>query len=119
MQRIITGRQRFMAGEEHRRIWVGPDDHRTIAQGQMPIRKFTSGGAMLEIDRFAFMEAARIQLARQILDMLTHGEPVPSHDALQLRNWAAHADDAMLSLEEIAYRILTEEDNSSAKAAEP
>jgi hypothetical protein len=51
--------------------------------------------------------------------MLTHGDPVPPHDALQLRNWAVHPEDAIFSLEEIAYRILTEEDNSSAKAAEP
>jgi hypothetical protein len=63
------------------------------------------------------METARIELARQVLNMLTHGEAVPPHDALQLRNWAVHAEDAMLSLEEIAYRILTEEDNSSAKTA--
>jgi hypothetical protein len=64
------------------------------------------------------METARIEFAPQILNMLTHGQPVPERDALQLRNWAVHPEDAMLSLEEIAYRILTEEDNSSARAAE-
>jgi hypothetical protein len=85
----------------------------------MRIWKFKNGGARLEVDRFALMEPARTKLACQILDMLTHGEPVPSRDAFQLRNWAAHPEDAMLSLEEIAYRILTEEDNSNAKAAEP
>jgi hypothetical protein len=85
----------------------------------MRIWRFTNRGARLEADRFALMEAARIELARQILNMLTHGDPVPPHDALQLRNWAVHPEDAIFSLEEIAYRILTEEDNSSAKAAEP
>jgi hypothetical protein len=50
--------------------------------------------------------------------MLTHGQPVPERDALQLRNWAVHPEDAMLSLEEIAYRILTEEENFKTKAAE-
>jgi hypothetical protein len=60
---------------------------------------------------------ARAELARQLLDMLTHGQPVPSHDAVQLRNWAVHPEDAVLSLEEIAYRILAHEDNSNAEAA--
>lgn len=64
------------------------------------------------------MDSARAELDRQILKMLTHGEPVPSHDALQLRNWAIHTEDAMLSLEEIARRILAHEDNPNAQAAE-
>jgi len=64
------------------------------------------------------MEPAREELARRILKMITHGQRVPSRDALQLRNWAIDSGDAMLSLEEIAYRILTKNDNSSAKAAE-
>jgi len=42
--------------------------------------------------------------------MLTHGEPVPPRDAFRLRNWALEPQDAMLSLEEIAYRILIHED---------
>jgi hypothetical protein len=44
--------------------------------------------------------------------MLTHGQPVPPHDAFQLRNWAVHPEDAALSLEEIACRILAHEGNS-------
>jgi hypothetical protein len=59
----------------------------------------------------------RVELARRVLDLLTHGQPVPSQDALQLRNWAIHPDDAMLSLEEIACRILTHENHSKKKAA--
>jgi hypothetical protein len=64
------------------------------------------------------MESDRKALARQILQLLTHGEHVPEHDAMRLRNWAVHPDDAMLSLEEIAYRILTHEESSDVKAAE-
>jgi hypothetical protein len=55
------------------------------------------------------MEPKRAELAHQVLDMLTHGHPVPMQDAFQLRNWAIHPDDAMLPLEEIAYRILKHE----------
>ena len=65
------------------------------------------------------MESARAELARQVLKMLTHGEPVPPRDAFRLRNWAIDSQDAMLSLEEIAYRILTYEDKPNAKTAGP
>jgi hypothetical protein len=34
-----------------------------------------------------------------------------------LRNWAVNPDDAVLSLQEIAYRILKQEDHSSASSA--
>jgi hypothetical protein len=64
------------------------------------------------------MGPARAELARQVLDLLRHSQPVPMQDALQLRNWAVHPDDAMLSLEEIAYRILKHEDQKNARAAE-
>jgi hypothetical protein len=60
----------------------------------------------------------RADLARQVLDLLTHGQHVTKHDALQLRNWAISPDDAVLSLEETAYRILKAEENSNANAAE-
>jgi hypothetical protein len=63
------------------------------------------------------MESARADLARRVLDLLTHGQHVTEHDAFQLRNWALSPDDAMLSLEEIACRILKAEENSNAKAA--
>jgi hypothetical protein len=47
--------------------------------------------------------------------MLTHGHPVPAQDAFRLRNWALHPDDAMLSLDEIAYRILKREGASGMR----
>lgn len=61
------------------------------------------------------MELRRTALARQVLDMLTHGHPVPAQDAFRLRNWALHPDDAMLSLDEIAYRILKREGASGMR----
>jgi len=54
--------------------------------------------------------SARSKLARLVLQMLACGEPVPAHDALQLRNWATTPEDAMLTLQEIALGILSEED---------
>jgi hypothetical protein len=59
----------------------------------------------------------RDELARQVLDLLAHCQHVPERDALQLRSWAVKPDEAMLSLQEIAYRILKHEDHSSARAA--
>jgi hypothetical protein len=61
--------------------------------------------------------SAKAELARRVLEMLVHGYPVPTHDALQLRNWAVRPTDSMLPLEEIAHRILNQE-NPNAKAAE-
>jgi hypothetical protein len=64
------------------------------------------------------MVPAREKLARQVLDMLAHGEHVTERDALQLRRWAVNPDDAMLSLEEIARRILKDANpRSNPKAA--
>jgi len=57
----------------------------------------------------------RGELARRVLQMLQNGQTVPTHDALQLRNWAVHPDDAMLPLEDIARRILRQEENSNEK----
>ena len=57
------------------------------------------------------MPSARAELARLVLQMIKDGQPVPTHDALQLRNWAVHAEDAVLSLEEVARRILSHEEN--------
>jgi len=64
------------------------------------------------------MDPARTELAGRVLNSITHGQHVPERDTLKLRNWAPQPDDAMLSLEEIAYRILKHQDHSSAKAAE-
>ena len=55
------------------------------------------------------MDSARAELARRVLDTLAKGDIVPFHDAIQLRNWAVRSEDAMLSLAEIAQRILDQE----------
>jgi hypothetical protein len=52
----------------------------------------------------------RAELARLVLHPLKQGQPVPTEDALQLRDWAVTPEDAMLALEEIARRILSEEE---------
>jgi hypothetical protein len=38
---------------------------------------------------------------------------VPPHDAFQLRSWAPTPEDAVLSLEEIALRILGQDDEEA------
>jgi len=38
-------------------------------------------------------------------------------DAIQVRNWVVHPDDAMLSLQGVAYRILKHEARSDATTA--
>jgi hypothetical protein len=61
--------------------------------------------------------SARAQLARRVLRALaSSGESVSTHDALQLRNWAATPEDAMLPLREIALRILIEENRKPRSA---
>jgi hypothetical protein len=57
------------------------------------------------------MPSARAELARLVLQMMKDGQPVPIHDTLQLRNWAVCPEDAVLPLEEIARRILSQEEN--------
>jgi adenylate kinase family enzyme len=58
--------------------------------------------------------STRTELARRVLQILSRGDLVPTHHALQLRSWALTQEDAMLSLEEIASRILIREENHSA-----
>jgi predicted RecB family endonuclease len=57
--------------------------------------------------------SARMELARRVLRVPKAGESVPSQDALQLRNWAVSSEDAVLSLEEIAHRIVSREESPS------
>jgi hypothetical protein len=64
------------------------------------------------------MGSVRAELARHVLKMLAHGHPVPIHDALQLRNWAGRLEDIMLSLEEVAHRILNQGENPNARGVE-
>jgi hypothetical protein len=47
--------------------------------------------------------SARAKLARLVLEQLARGNPVPEHDAFQLRNWAIDPEDAVLPLGEIPY----------------
>jgi hypothetical protein len=49
---------------------------------------------------------AQTELARAVLRMLMAGHAVPTHHAIQLRNWAVCSEDSVLPLEEIARRIL-------------
>ena len=46
--------------------------------------------------------------------MLSSGDRVPPHDVLQLRCWAPSVEDALLSLEEIALRIIRQEERTSS-----
>src|ERR1700693_589 len=64
------------------------------------------------------MGSVSAELARHVLEMLAHGHPVPIHEAFQLRNWADRLEHVMLSLEEIAHRILNQEENPIARRAE-
>jgi hypothetical protein len=51
----------------------------------------------------------RVELARRVLETLILGDRVSTSDALQLRNWALCPEDSMLTLEEIAIRILNDD----------
>jgi hypothetical protein len=62
------------------------------------------------------MISPRAKLARRVLQALTNGDYIPEQDALQLRNWAVAPEDALLSLEEIAIRILREERNGESRS---
>jgi hypothetical protein len=59
--------------------------------------------------------SARADLARRVLLTLVEGQSVPTQDAFQLRNWANSPDDAMLPLEEIALRILIQEERGTER----
>jgi hypothetical protein len=54
--------------------------------------------------------SARAELARRVLNILAKGDRVSFHDAVQLRNWAIRPEESILSLAEIAHRILEQED---------
>jgi hypothetical protein len=61
--------------------------------------------------------SARAELARRVLEALERGEGVPTQDALQLRNWANSPEDSVLTLKEIAERILEQEASPNADPA--
>jgi hypothetical protein len=47
------------------------------------------------------------------------GERVSTSDALQLRNWALRPEDSMLTLQEIAIRILNDEKGQQSRGNFP
>ena len=61
--------------------------------------------------------SARTELARLVLQIPGEGQRVPVDDALQLRNWAVTPENALLPLEQIALRILREEENQNQRLA--
>lgn len=63
------------------------------------------------------MDSAKAKLARRVLETLAQGSSVNFNDAIQLRSWAVHPEDALLPLAEIALGILTQEVNSISKSA--
>jgi hypothetical protein len=58
--------------------------------------------------------ASRAELARRILENLAQGDFVSTGDALQLRNWAVRPEDSLLTLDEIAHRILDHDEAPKA-----
>jgi hypothetical protein len=61
--------------------------------------------------------SARTELAEFVLQVLREGQSVSVSDALRLRSWAVTPEDAMLPLEQIALRILQEEENKDKRSA--
>lgn len=60
--------------------------------------------------------SSRAELARRVLENLAQGDLVPTRDALQLRNWAVRPEDSLLTLDEIAHRILDHDEAPKAIA---
>jgi len=60
--------------------------------------------------------SSRAELARRVLENLAQGDFVSTHDALQLRNWAVRPEDSLLTLDEIAHRILNQDEDPKAIA---
>jgi hypothetical protein len=60
------------------------------------------------------MSSDRADLARRVLLTIRQGQSVPTIEALQLRNWAVEPDDAMLTLAELAARILSQSENGES-----
>ena len=60
--------------------------------------------------------SAKAELARRVLDNLAQRHLVSTRDAMQLRNWAVRPEDSVLTLEEIADRILYQDEDQKATA---
>jgi hypothetical protein len=63
------------------------------------------------------MISARTELAGRVLQILRDGGLVTTEEALQLRNCAVTQEDGLLSLEEIASRILREDRGKESQSA--
>jgi hypothetical protein len=61
--------------------------------------------------------SARAELARRVLKNLAQGCLVSTNDALQLRNWAVSPEDSVLTLDDIAHRILDQDEDPKAIAS--
>ena len=61
----------------------------------------------------------RVELARRVLETLVRGDRVSTSDALQLRNWALRPEDSMLTLQEIAIRILNDDKGQQSRGNFP
>jgi hypothetical protein len=57
------------------------------------------------------MDSPRAELARRVLETLAHGQRVSTNDALQLRKLVVRTKDIMLTLADIAHRILDQEED--------
>jgi hypothetical protein len=84
--------------------------HEIILRGTRAVPKCSLGCKIKQM-------SARAELARRVLQMLANGKPVPERDAFQLRNWAVHPEDVILTLREIALRILSEEEKRESRSA--
>jgi hypothetical protein len=60
--------------------------------------------------------SARAELARRVLMNLAQGCLVSANDALQLRFWAVRPEDSVLTLDDIAHRILDQDEDLKAIA---
>ncbi len=60
--------------------------------------------------------SAKAELARRVLEHLAQRHLVSMDDAIQLRNWAVRPEDSVLTLEEIAHRILDQDEEQKATA---
>ena len=63
-----------------------------------------------DLDCYAMLPSARAKLARALLKNIAQRSPQSVDDAIQVRNWAVRPEDSLLSLEEIAQRILDQEE---------
>jgi hypothetical protein len=57
----------------------------------------------------------RVELARRVLETLAEGHRVSTSDAFRLRYWALRPEYSMLTLEEIAIRILAHGERSAGQ----